>query len=196
MRLIDGDKLYFTADTHFYHENILKFEKGYHNFKTIKEHDDTIVENWNAVVKKDDVVFHLGDFAFAESVKKFKMMIDRLNGNIVLLCANHDKIVGRKKFIRKLFYHVNNYLYINIRNEELKWRYQSVALFHYPQISWEGATQGSWCLHGHTHQKTYENGKILNVGSCNHDYKPLSYFQIKEILDNKPLVINSALGQY
>ena len=53
----------FTSDTHFGHNNIIKFCKR--PWKTTEEMNEALIERWNSVVKPDDIVFHLGDFAFA-----------------------------------------------------------------------------------------------------------------------------------
>jgi calcineurin-like phosphoesterase family protein len=50
---------------------------------------ERIIENWLRVVKRDDLVLHLGDFAFA-SAKKTAALICELPGQIVLVRGNHD----------------------------------------------------------------------------------------------------------
>lgn len=52
-------KIWFTSDTHFGHKNILRFCKRPWN--TVEEMDEGLIQNWNKVVGKDDIVFHLGD---------------------------------------------------------------------------------------------------------------------------------------
>lgn len=47
--------VYFIADTHFGHQNALAFDNR--KFKTIEEHDNTLIENWNNAVGIDDEVF-------------------------------------------------------------------------------------------------------------------------------------------
>ena len=56
----DGDKVFFTSDTHFYHANIINFCKR--PFANVETMNEALIENWNAVVGVDDIVFHLGDF--------------------------------------------------------------------------------------------------------------------------------------
>jgi calcineurin-like phosphoesterase family protein len=59
---LDSSKqgIWFTSDTHFGHNNILKFCKRPWN--TVEEMDEALINNWNAVVGTNDIVFHLGDF--------------------------------------------------------------------------------------------------------------------------------------
>ena len=53
-------KIYIISDTHFNHENIIKYCNR--PFKDINEMNDAIIDNWNRIVKKDEIVYHLGDF--------------------------------------------------------------------------------------------------------------------------------------
>ena len=49
--------------------------------------DETIIENWNKKVKKSDLVYHLGDFAW----KNVKYYRERLNRNGRIRRANLKK---------------------------------------------------------------------------------------------------------
>ena len=84
-------KIYFIGDTHFGHKNILTFTdnvgKHTREFNSIEEHDMTIIERWNSVVRPIDIVYHLGDVAFNKSkMDYFKL----LNGKKRLVMGNHD----------------------------------------------------------------------------------------------------------
>lgn len=87
---LDCDKVFITSDTHFSHKNILVYEAEYRPFKDRVDMDEQLIARWNSVVGKDDVVFHLGDFAFA-SANKIRKYVERLNGRIYLLLGNHDR---------------------------------------------------------------------------------------------------------
>ena len=76
----DASNIFFTSDTHFSHENIMHFCNR--PFKTIEEMNDTLIENWNKVVNKDSIVFHLGDFAWGNNWMQF---LNKLNGHKILL---------------------------------------------------------------------------------------------------------------
>lgn len=46
--------IYFIADTHFNHKNIIEYCKR--TFKDILEMNEYIIEKWNSVVKDEDIV--------------------------------------------------------------------------------------------------------------------------------------------
>ena len=55
-------KIWFTSDTHFFHNNIIDYCKR--PFVNAEEMNEYIIKQWNSVVKPQDEVYHLGDFAF------------------------------------------------------------------------------------------------------------------------------------
>ena len=56
-------QVFFIGDTHFGHDNALRFRT---QFSSIQEHDEFIIERWNKTVHKRDLVYHLGDFSFKQ----------------------------------------------------------------------------------------------------------------------------------
>ncbi|MBD9544310.1 metallophosphoesterase [Ensifer sp. ENS04] len=81
---------FFTSDTHFGHRSIIEYCRK--QFSSVEEMDEILIQNWNSVVKPNDRVYHLGDFAW--TVKDAKRVRMRLNGNIRLVAGNHDDILG------------------------------------------------------------------------------------------------------
>ena len=102
LRVFEPDDVWFTSDTHFYHENILRYCNR--PFRGIAEMNETLVRNWNEVVPPDGVVFHLGDFAFG-SPSQWNDILSRLNGQIYLILGNHDMKQIRQGFMGR-FAHV------------------------------------------------------------------------------------------
>lgn len=84
--------VYFTSDTHFGHEKVLKFEAEHRPFKTIKEHDEALIARWNKVVHPKDIVYHLGDLYLGRDVPYFDSIMERLNGRKILVRGNHDTL--------------------------------------------------------------------------------------------------------
>ena len=66
-----------------------EFIWGPRGFTSIKEHDETIIKNWNEIVKPDDIVYHLGDLMLGDNAYGMEC-IKQLNGKIRLIRGNHD----------------------------------------------------------------------------------------------------------
>lgn len=84
---------WFTADTHFNHENIISYCNR--PFKSVAHMDMEIIRRWNERVNTEDTVFHLGDFCFSRRIsedtkKDADHYKDQLNGNIIVIKGNHD----------------------------------------------------------------------------------------------------------
>ena len=73
---------YIIADTHFNHENIIKYcARPFENAAHMNEY---IIQKWNETVSTIDLVYHLGDVGFGSN-EQLKNLIDRLNGIKILL---------------------------------------------------------------------------------------------------------------
>lgn len=171
---------WFAADTHFGHANICKYSNR--PFASIEKHDEALIDRWNAVVPRGGLVYHLGDFMMTwkkHEVDKVNKILARLNGTIHLICGNHDRDAVKSAN----FAWIGDYKSIQVDG-------QKIVLFHYPIRSWHGVHRSSWHLHGHSHGNLADNGggKILDVGVDCWDYKPVSFEQVKEVLDKKPVV--------
>lgn len=81
--------MWHISDTHFNHENIIKYCNR--PFLNTGEMDEHIISKWNSVVKRDDIIFHHGDFSLGMSREEIKSLVDRLNGKITLIIGNHDR---------------------------------------------------------------------------------------------------------
>ena len=55
-KIYDPAKTWFISDPHFDHNNVLRFEEGFHTFESIEEHDNEIIARWNSVVQEDDKI--------------------------------------------------------------------------------------------------------------------------------------------
>jgi calcineurin-like phosphoesterase family protein len=86
---------WITSDTHFGHKSIFSDSKCPNRQKwcgsTIEEHDSSLIKIWNSQVKPDDVVLHLGDFAWGNPARQ-KAYREVLNGSIWIVLGNHDSL--------------------------------------------------------------------------------------------------------
>ena len=100
--------IWVISDTHFNHENILKFtdRDGFiiRPFASVQQMDEHMVQKWNSVVKPGDKVYHLGDVFFG-SKEYFKKLWPRLNGSKNLIVGNHDdiKFMSNGGFFKKVY---------------------------------------------------------------------------------------------
>lgn len=144
---------YFTADTHFGHKNVAVHRK----FESVELMDAALINQWNAVVKPQDTVYHLGDFAFG---KDFRGYLGLLNGHIRLILGNHDEL---SKVSRCSFASVDSTRLVRYRFPDEEKR-QYVWLSHYAHRVWDRSHYGSWHLYGHSHGKLPSLGLSMDVG--------------------------------
>ena len=89
-------RIFVVADTHFNHENIIRYCNR--PFNNVYEMNEKIIENWNSVVEKDDTVYHLGDYGFGKK-EELQEIFNRLNGIKYLIMGNHDIRFGKKYYL-------------------------------------------------------------------------------------------------
>ena len=165
--------IWFTSDTHFGHSNVIKFCNR--PFDSAKQMDEALIASWNARVKPNDTVWHLGDFGFYKTYDELNAVFSQLNGNKYLIAGNHD--YGNTK---RLFWEKVSTL------EELMFGKQTLVLFHYPMTAWHRSYQGSYHLHGHTHGGLDGTNQSLDVGVDCWNYTPVNYEEIKCRLKTLP----------
>jgi calcineurin-like phosphoesterase family protein len=177
--------IYFTADQHFGHKNIIRLCNR--PFKTVEEMDKALIDNWNSVVKSEDVVYVLGDFSYKAS-HHLSYYTDQLNGHRHLIIGNHDRLPGLD--YEKHFETVQNYFELEITPR------QYIILFHYPMLSWNKRARGAIHLYGHVHtagqMRQIENMKTWNVGVDVNNFRPISYEDLKLIMDTKGIQASDA----
>lgn len=129
---------FFTSDLHFFHKNILKFEKDTRNFKDIEEMNEKLIEYWNSIVRPNDKVYNLGDLSFSSKFDNLISIANRLNGEHHLILGNHDQIISNNAdkllSMKKLD---GNPMFSSISQyKEIKHNKRTFVLFHFPIIEW------------------------------------------------------------
>ena len=165
--------IFVISDTHFGHSNVLKFEdddgnliRGAH-FDSIEEHDEAIIDNWNAVVGHQDIIYHLGDVFMGpkdEFITKFK----RLKGRKRLVLGNQD---DAKFFIKN-----------ELISKVVMWRMfreEGLLLTHVPvhnSTLGEGRFGGKPMIniHGHIHQNASPTDRHKCVCVEHTNYAPVN----------------------
>ena len=77
--------IYFTADWHIGHANVLSFDRR--PFKDLDHMNESLIKRFNATVREEDVCYFLGDMGWSG----LKSVMDKLNGTKILILGNHDK---------------------------------------------------------------------------------------------------------
>jgi calcineurin-like phosphoesterase family protein len=171
---------FFTSDSHFHHENIIKFCNR--PFATAQEMNEVLILNINNTVGEKDELYWLGDFGICQASEVIKIMNRIVCKNNHYIMGNHDKAMKDPKVV-SLFKSVQDYKRIAVQG-------QDIVLFHFPILEWVNAHRGSYMLHGHTHSTLklppmLENKKILDVGVDGNNYYPWSFDEVKQYMDKK-----------
>jgi calcineurin-like phosphoesterase family protein len=132
--------VFLTSDTHFGHLGVCKFlcADGVTKIRPWTdpdEMDEDMVALWNDRVGPKDKVYHLGDVVIN---RKSLSILDRLNGDKVLIKGNHDifKLGDYTRYFRDIrSYHVMN----------------GLILSHIP-LHLESLYRFGCNIHGHLHQ--------------------------------------------
>lgn len=187
--------IWFTSDPHYGHRNIIKYshrpflfdkQKGFVDQNLdVNAMDEALIQNHNSVVKPQDRVYFLGDFAFYKDQRKTIDVLRRLNGSKVLVCGNHDEYLSDD--VLAMFSSVHDYLEINVPDKDNSRGKQKIVLLHYSMNVWNKSHHSSWHLFGHSHGSLADNPNSLSfdVGVDSHNYTPISYDQVKMIMAKK-----------
>ena len=175
-----SDIRWFTSDTHFLHKNIVHIGNGrpWDNYEDMTE---GLINNWNGVVGKSDLIYHLGDFSFGNKEQTTEIL-RRLKGRIHIIRGNHDKTLDQVvKSNPELVESYQPY-------KEIKIDEQRLVLFHFPILSWHQMHKGSWHLHGHCHNNLkFDNGPMMDVGVDACDWRPIEYSEVRERLIDREI---------
>jgi calcineurin-like phosphoesterase family protein len=157
---------YFISDHHFGHKSIIDFEDR--PFADVDEMTATMIAKWNAVVSKEDKVFHLGDFSFLNK-ERTKAIVSGLNGYKILILGNHDRGRSRDWWLDVGFDEVSEYpiIYMNFFFLSHEPMYMNKQM---PYVN----------VHGHIHSQKYEGLHYYNVSVEHLDYTPVSFEKIRD----------------
>lgn len=160
--------VWFISDTHFFHENILKFvdKTGARiraEFASVDEMNWAMVDRWNAVVKPQDKVWHLGDVAFKTTEKAAELdnLLGKLHGHKRMLVGNHDNL--KSQAIMRHFEKVE--LWKGFKAE-------GFTCSHIP-LRLDSLRDGTVNVHGHTHQNLMVEPGYVNVCVEVRGYTPM-----------------------
>lgn len=173
-------KIFFTSDTHFNQERTLTLSKR--PFQNITEMNEQMIHNWNTIVGKNDIVYHLGDFGDLE-------IANALNGNIKMVLGNYerDEYEGvPSDYVQELFSNMYNIEALDTGYElDIDWKnvphdksldniIRKIILTHEPMIESKPTKEtGIFNLFGHIHGLQMIKPYGLNVGVDSHYLTPI-----------------------
>lgn len=194
------DKIFFWSDMHLGQECRSWAEPLYikRGFKSLEEHDESLVSRWNDRVPWDGTVFNLGDMLFGyDGERRLLSYLDRLSfGTMYLMFGNHT--AGVRQVFESLEGNVlelgskrvvfcPNYLeaFVNGRH---------CVMSHYAVASFNGQGKGAFMIHGHSHGslaaselgKLLYRARVVDVGVENFPSPP-SFKEIKDRFNGDPV---------
>lgn len=165
---------FVMADPHFGHHGtacVFKREDGQpmRPFSSVEEQDETMVANWNRVVRPGDKVYVLGDVTMKPRL--MQEVMPRLVGKKTLIRGNHD--IGKIKDYLKWFGEVH-------ACRKMDGFLMTHIPIHPNCVSRYGAN-----VHGHLHWRTIDDPRYLCVSVEQINYTPISFEEVRERLRNR-----------
>ena len=153
--------VFITADQHLDHEGILKYCPR--PFDTLEAMNTGLMERWNRVVGRKDVVYVVGDFAW----KNHMRWLSRLHGKKILIKGNHDEA---SQEVYRNFTEVHDLLTRRVNGQE-------ITFCHYAMRTWPGIMNNAWHVYGHSHGRLPEapNRYSSDVGVDVWDLQPVPF---------------------
>ena len=169
-------KVYVTSNLQLGRPNaISKFKRP---FKDVDNMTNELIGNWNSVVTDEDIVYHLGNFAW--DPKTAQDALQRLKGTIRLLPAEHDEAVmllGNKKMLPSKSYLMNRITPLND---------YECSLSYWPMQEWPGSSSGYYSIIGYPGKKYKSDPKkrIINASTDLWGYKPQELTRLLETFND------------
>jgi calcineurin-like phosphoesterase family protein len=166
--------LFFTSDHHFGHGGARGLFRR--PFGSLAEMDAAMIARWNEVVRADDEVWHLGDFAVRQPAARMDALLASLAGRKHLITGNND---GAATVARTGWASVQAYAELEVDGAFL-------VLCHYPLRSWNRMTRGALDLHGHSHGRLAPLPRQVDVGVDMWGFRPTTLAEIRTHLARRP----------
>lgn len=169
---MNKNRVWFIADTHFGHWNIVKYCNR--PFESVEDMERVLIHNWNSKIRKDDKVFMLGDFALCGKADIVRIG-RQLNGRKTLVFGNHDG-ASKNTYYEAGFEYVSKYPIVY--NDYF-------ILSHEPPKFMSENTPYAY-IYGHVHDS--EMYSTVTKRSCcvcveRWNYSPISFSQIYERME-------------
>jgi calcineurin-like phosphoesterase family protein len=160
--------VFFIADLHLGHQSTRFWRKpdslGGDSFESSDEHDEYLIDHWNAKITKRDTVYVLGDAVW--SAKNYAKL-ERLHGAKKLVMGNHD-MLGTAGYIApgrftKLYGAVE---------------YEQCILTHLPVHTSSVRPRYRFNIHGHIHAAPKISEAHICVSIEHIGYAPIAFEEL------------------
>jgi len=187
--------IFFTSDMHYGHEKVIKYSKR--PFKNCEEMKNEFVARWNKRVKKDNLVYVLGDFSF-ENYENSKNILSELLGKKILIKGNHDRF-SYNQYKSMGFESVFEEVAVKLLGNRIKLSHYPAranifkriwSYFFYPKYNRYLERRPilkncDYLLHGHTHSKIKKQGRMIHVGVDSWNFYPVSLSEIGSLISSR-----------
>ena len=144
--------------------------------------DTELVNRWNEVVGKNDLVYYLGDLTLAIA-DRAAGYLQRLIGRIAFLTGSHDKWL-KYPDDRNRHGVFSRHVYVgNIH--EIQHRGEHITLCHYAMRSWPRSFHGSLHLYGHSHGRLPKYGRSMDIGVDTNSFFPYRLDDVVALLSKE-----------
>lgn len=169
---------YFTSDTHFGHGGILSGRMPRPRpFASVDEMNEHLVAAWNNRVRRDDRVYHLGDFAYGTGMAHARSIFDRLNGVKTLIRGNHEQRGERLPWQGG----IHDVMRITVQDRGMP-APVDLWMSHYAHRTWPDLHRGRIHLYGHSHGSLLATASSCDVGVDVWAFRPVTIPEIQELL--------------
>lgn len=190
--------IWLYSDSHWDHRNIINY--CHRPYSSVEHMQQEMLSNINSVVKPDDELWCLGDFAFSE--KTVPYILGQLNVNDkYLVSGNHCKTHPMHKGWEKARERYLQYGFTGVYQEVHNWHGFLVNHFPYHQsdqydkkfTGWRPKDTGEFLLHGHDHRtpETRLRERMLDCGVDGNNYFPINLDEVIAIKDKQNLILKT-----
>ena len=168
---------YVTSDTWFGRNQILQIAHR-KTFKNVEEMNQRIINKWNSCVGKNDIVFHLGNFAWDPDTAE--KVLKKLNGRMYFLLGSADEALVE---VYEKFKNVTI-----IEDQIIVLPLHDVVLSHFPLLMWAGKESGTLHIHGHAtfnHPTDLTIERRVNICTDHWGYKPIKISTLKDFINDE-----------
>lgn len=139
---MQGRKIWFIADTHFNHKNIIELD-GRSN-----DYQEQIIDNWFEMVWLWDTVIVLWDVIFSRK-SELDRILAWLPGIKILVKGNHDNELSN--------WYLQRWFHLVVDRLEMSKKWKKFTCTHKPDLELK---EWQWNIHWHLHKNNHRDAEF------------------------------------